>query len=71
MDNMTITSKLMTKLVGKLLHRTIKKKLGYDVQIKLNELNATVIDGTAHVHLNIDAELPKEELNKIVAEVGL
>lgn len=71
MDNMTITSKLMTKLVGKLLHRTIKKKLGYNVQIKLNELNATVIDGTAHVHLNIDAELPKEELNKIVAEVGL
>ena len=71
MDNMTITSKLMTKLVGKLLHRAIKKKLGYNVQIKLNELNATVIDGTAHVHLNIDAELPKEELNKIIFDAGL
>ena len=49
----------------------IRKKLGYDVQLKLNEVTATVNDGKTHVHLDVDAELTKEELNKILASIGL
>lgn len=71
MDEMRISSKFMTKLVGKLVRRAVKKKTGYEVDIQLNEMTATVTDGTAHVHMSVDAELSKEELIKILTTIGL
>lgn len=68
---MKIGSKFTTGIISKLVSMVIRKKLGYDVQLKLNEVNATVIDGKTHVHLDVDAELNKEELNKILASIGL
>jgi hypothetical protein len=49
----------------------IRKKFRYDVELKLNEVNATVIDGKTHVHLDVDAELEKDELIKILKNIGL
>lgn len=68
---MKIGSKFTTGIISKLVSMVIRKKFGYDVQLKLNEVNATVIDGKTHVHLDVDAELNKEELNKILASIGL
>ena len=68
---MKIGSKFTTGIISKLVSMVIRKKLGYDVQLKLNEVNVTVIDGKTHVHLDVDAELSKEELNKILASIGL
>jgi len=44
----------------------LKKKLGYNIDIQLNEMDITIIDGKAHVHLSADAELEKNELMKII-----
>ena len=71
MDEMKIGSKMMKNVVAKLMTRGIKNKSGYDIRISLNDLNATVIDGTAHVHLNIDAELSKDELERLIKAIGL
>lgn len=71
MDEMKISSKLMKNLIAKLVKRAVKKKVGYEIDIQLNELTATVIDGTAHVHLSVDAELDKDELTKILGTIGL
>lgn len=71
MDEMKINSKFMRTVVSKLIKMALKKKLGYEVDVKIEELNATVIDGKAHVHLNADAELEKNELTKILKTVGL
>ncbi len=68
---MKISSKFMRDLVAKLVKKAVKKKVGYEVDIQLNELTATVTDGTAHVHLNVDAELNKDELAKILGTIGL
>lgn len=68
---MKISSKFMRNLVAKLVKRAVKKKVGYDVDIQLNELSATIIDGTAHIHLNVDAELSNDELTKILGTIGL
>lgn len=68
---MKIGSKFTTGIISKLVSMVIRKKLGYDVQLKLNEVTATVNDGKTHVHLDVDAELTKEELNKILASIGL
>lgn len=71
MDEMKISSKFMRNLVAKLVKRAVKKKVGYEVDIQLNELTVTVTDGTAHVHLSVDVELNKDELTKILGMVGL
>jgi len=71
MDEMKIGSKFTTGIISKLVSMVIRKKLGYDVELKLNEVNATVTDGKTHVHLDVDAELSKEELMKILASIGL
>ena len=68
---MKIGSKFTTGIISKLVSMVIRKKLGYDVQLKLNEVTATVNDGKTHIHLDVDAELTKEELNKILASIGL
>ena len=71
MDEMKIGSKFTTGIISKLVSMVIRKKFGYDVQLKLNEVTATVNDGKTHVHLDVDAELTKEELNKILTSIGL
>lgn len=71
MDEMKISSQFMRNLVAKLVKKAVKKKVGYEVDIKLNELTATITDGTAHVHLSVDAELNKDELTKILKNIGL
>lgn len=68
---MRITTKLMRTMLAKLVKMALRKKFGYNVDIQLNEMEATVIDGKAHVHLNVDAELNKDELMKILKTIGM
>ena len=71
MDEMKIGSKFTTGILSKLIALLIQKKFGYDVELKMNEINATIIDGKTHIHLDIDAELEKDELIKILKSIGL
>lgn len=67
---MKIGSKFVTSVISKVVKGLLKKKFEYDVDIQLNELNITFTDGKAHVHLNADAELNKDELMKILKNIG-
>ena len=71
MDEVKIGSKLMRNLIAKLVKRAIRKNVGYDVDIQLNDLNATIIDGTAHIHVCVDAEINKDEFTKILGSIGI
>ena len=71
MDEMKIVSKFTTSMISKLLRMMLRKKLGYDVDIKLNEVTAKVDNGKTHIHLDVDAELEKVELTKILKNIGL
>ncbi len=71
MDEMRIESRFATSIVSKLITLLIKKKFGYDVKLILNEINASVIGGKTRVHLDLDAELDKEELSKILKSIDL
>lgn len=68
---MKIVSKFTTGIVSKLAEVALRKKLGVDADITLNEVQVTVVDGKTHVHLNLDAELGKEELTKILKNIGI
>ena len=61
MDEMKISSKFTRMLLSKLAKGVLHKKLGYNVDIQLNELNASISDEKAHVHVSIDADMSKEE----------
>lgn len=66
MDEMRITSKFMTGAISKLLERMIKKKLGYDIDIRLNSIIVTGEDGKTHAHLDLDCGAEKETLAKML-----
>lgn len=71
MDEVKIESKLTTGVVSKLVSMAVSKKLGCHVDIQLNAVRATVIDGETHIHLDVDAELSNDELNKLLKSIGL
>lgn len=71
MDEVKIVSKFTRSVISKLIKAVLHKKLGYNVDIQLNEVNATITDGKTHVHLDVDAELSREELLKILKNIGL
>lgn len=68
---MKIESKFMTGIVSKVIGMAVRQRLGYNVDIQLNEVRTTVIEGKTHVHLDVDAELSKEELGKLLKNIGI
>lgn len=71
MDEMRIESKFTTMIASKLAEKVVRDKLGYDVNIRLNRLRTTVMEEKMHVELNLDLELTKEELNKLLKSIGI
>ena len=71
MDEMKIVSKFTTNMISKLVKMVLRKKLGYNIDIQLNEIKTTITDGKTRVHLDVDAELEKEELMNILKKIGL
>lgn len=66
MDELKITSKLMRNMIAKVISRIIRKKLGYKIDIQINDaIIARITDGEAHVHLNIDAKMNSDEFVKV------
>lgn len=71
MDEMRIESKFTTMIASKLAEKMVRDKLGYDVDIRLNRLRTTVMEEKMYVELNLDLELTKEELNKLLKSIGI
>ena len=71
MDELKITSKIMTKIISKGIAMVIKKKLGYNVDIQVHEIRVTVNDGKAHVYLNAEGDVDINEFKKFTKSIGL
>ena len=66
---LNLSSKFMRGLVTKLIAKAIYKKTGYKIGVELNSINVEVINGKAHIHADVDAEIDNEELMKIVKTI--
>lgn len=66
---MKIVSKFTRGIISKALKMVIRKKTGYDIDIQLNEVTTTIVDGKTHLH--VDAEIGKDELINILKSIGL
>ncbi len=71
MDEMRIVSKFTRGIISKALKMVMRKKTGYNVDIQVNEITTTINDGKAHLHVDVDAELERDELIKILKSIGL
>ena len=67
MDEMKITSKFATNIVSKIITKILKQKLGYNAELKLNAIRINLDDEQTHIHLDVDADISKEELLKIIS----
>ena len=68
MDEMKLklSTKFMRGMVSKLISKAIYKKLGYKVDIQLNDINVEFIDGETSIHADVDLRLDKEEFTKLI-----
>lgn len=69
MDELKIkltTNKIAKGLLTTILNKVIHKKLGYNIDIQISDVDVTVVDGKVHLHINADAETTKDEFMKIV-----
>ena len=71
MDELKITSKFMTKIISKGIAMAVRKKLGYNIDIQVHEIRATVNDGKAHVYLNAEVDVDIKETKKFTKSIGL
>lgn len=65
MDELKISSGFMRGIVSKVVSKLLYKKLGYKIDIQLNDLSVKIADGTAKVHIDADANMNESELKKV------
>ncbi len=70
MDELKIVTGFSKKLLAHWMERWIRKKLKYDVEINLNELDATITEEKAKVHLSIDVEVGDGELKRLLEKLA-
>lgn len=70
MDVMKFDSAFSTGIISKLFGRTIRKKLGYDIDISINNVVVTTNDGKVKVHLDLDADMSQEDFKKLIFKRG-
>ena len=68
--NMKLSTKFMRGIVSKLISKAIYKKIGYKVDIQLNDLDISVIDGETKILTNVEVKVNSNEFMKIMKTIG-
>lgn len=66
-----LSTRFMRGIVTKIIKKAIVKKLGYQIDIQINELAIENVDGKMYIHANVDAELDNAEFLKIIKDAGM
>lgn len=61
-----INSAFMKRIIKTVLSKVIKKKLGYEIDIQINEIKADVTGGVVKLHLDMDGQITTDELSKLL-----
>lgn len=68
MDELNIVTGFTRTIISKMLRKFLQKKIGTDVDVKLNTIKVNMVEDKAYVHLDIEAELTKSELMKLIKD---
>lgn len=72
MDEMKVklSTKFMRGIVAKLISKAIQKKLGYKIDIQLNDLDVSIVDGETKILTSVELKLESKEFMKIMKTIG-
>lgn len=68
MDEMKIklSTSFMKGIIAKIIKSAISKKLGFEVELEINEIDVKFDGGKVRLHADIDGEMNKDEFVKII-----
>lgn len=66
-----LSTKFMKGIVANLISKALAKKLGYKIDILLNEIEVKNEGGKVHIHIDADAEVENHEFVRIVKSIGM
>lgn len=73
MDEMKLNlgSKIMRRLAAKFISRYLRKQLGVKVNIDLNTLKVSYIDGDAVIKSDLELRIDRHEFSKILSKIDM
>jgi hypothetical protein len=66
-----LSTKFMRSTIANLIAKALYKKLGYNIDILLNEIEVKNENGKIMLHVDVDAELTNGEFIKILKSIGM
>lgn len=66
-----LSTKFMRSTIANLIAKTLYKKLGYNIDILLNEIEVKNENGKIMLHVDVDAEVDNGEFIKILKSIGM
>lgn len=69
MDEMKIKSAFTKRLISRFVQSMLRKKLGHDIAIQFNRIDALVLNGKVYIRVDVDAEIEKDEILKITKNI--
>lgn len=66
-----LSTKFMRGIVANLVSKAIAKKVGYNIDILLNEIEVKNEGGKIHLHIDADAEIENGEFVKMLKSIGM
>lgn len=70
MDELKIGSGFMQGILIRIIAKEVSKKLGVKLNLNFNDPLSVTFDGeNVLVHLNLNAKMSKEDLNKLVKDL--
>ncbi len=70
MDEVNIRSGFLQGIIVKIIKKVVKQKTGCNPELRFNDPIQVIFDGDkVKIHLNLDAELGKDDLQKILKDL--
>lgn len=67
MDELNIQSKFLKGIIGKMIAKTLKKKLGdFDIVVDLNNFNVKLDDSKVYISAGVNATANKEIVSHLI-----
>lgn len=68
---MRLGSSFMKGIVSKLIARSIYKKYGYKVTVRLDDLDIWSIDGDTSIKVNAEVKMSSNEFKKLIKDLDV
>lgn len=63
-----LSTNFMKNLLAGYISRAIRKNLGYEVGVDIQEVSIETVDGVVKLHANVDATVTNEEFMRIIKQ---